>query len=51
MSPSVKQTVTSIRKPEAALITTDVIMAFGRVSEASLISSAEKYKHAVTCGS
>jgi hypothetical protein len=33
MSPSVKQTVTSITKPEAALIMTEVIIAFGRVSD------------------
>lgn len=40
MSPRVKQTVTSTRKPQAALVHTDVIIAFGKVSDASLISSA-----------
>lgn len=43
MSPNVKQTVTSIKKPEAALTQTDVIIAFGRVADASLISSAAYY--------
>ena len=40
ISPKVKQTVTSIRKPEAELTSTELIIAFGKVSDASLISSA-----------
>lgn len=40
ISPRVKQMVTSMMNPDVALSTTDVIIALGRVSEASLISSA-----------
>lgn len=40
MSPKVKIRVTPIRKPKVAFTPTDHIMAFGRVMDASRISSA-----------
>ena len=40
-SPRVKHRVTSMMNPRTALTVTEVMMAFGKVSDASLISSAE----------